>query len=144
MKTVDSLPLMQSFLVRYSISKSKTNGGFRSLTSSLGLHKSSGQYRFNTVQQTYNNYVGSASSFLVVQIGICTFHWSSTAKRYFAKPFNFYIFPRGSRGRSLNRNFLVQSTAFDFLAGVGFDFNKVWLSNFSPVLFLQVLIHLAS
>ncbi|KAG2178053.1 hypothetical protein INT43_003306 [Umbelopsis isabellina] len=114
----------------------QSSGGFQSLSSSPGLHKSSGQYRFNTVQQTYTNYVGSASSFLIVQIGICTFHWSSTAKRYFAKPFNFYVFPRGSRGRSLNRNFLVQSTAFDFLAGVGFDFNK-WVYSGIPYLTFQ-------
>jgi poly(A)-specific ribonuclease len=92
----------------------------------IGLHRHQGQHRFHTIQKRYEVFVNAVSNFAIIQFGICTFHWSSTANRYFAKPFNFYVFPRGTRGRKeINRCFGVQSGAFDFLTTCGFDFNKV-------------------
>ncbi|KAH8549975.1 ribonuclease H-like domain-containing protein [Umbelopsis sp. PMI_123] len=94
-----------------------------------GLHRYPSQHRFQTIQKRYNVLVNAVSNFAIIQFGICTFHWSPTANRYFAKPFNFYVFPRGTKGRKeMNRCFGVQSGAFDFLTTCGFDFNK-WVYN---------------
>jgi len=41
---------------------------------------------------------------------------------YFAKPFNFFIFPRSAFG--IDKRFIVQSSSATFLAGHKFDFNK--------------------
>lgn len=91
-----------------------------------GLHRYPSQHRFQTIQNRYDTFVSAVSNFAIIQFGICTFHWSSTANRYFAKPFNFYVFPRSTKGRKeMNRCFGVQGEAFDFLTTCGFDFNKV-------------------
>ncbi|CAO3669420.1 unnamed protein product [Umbelopsis ramanniana] len=90
-----------------------------------GLHRYPSQHRFQTIQNRYDVFVSAVSNFAIIQFGICTFHWSSTANRYFAKPFNFYVFPRSTKGRrEMNRCFGVQGEAFDFLTTCGFDFNK--------------------
>lgn len=92
----------------------------------LGLHRHQGQHRFHTIQKRYEVFANAVSNFAIIQFGICTYRWSQTANRYFAKPFNFYVFPRGTKGRKeMNRCFGVQGAAFDFLTTCGFDFNKV-------------------
>ena len=91
-----------------------------------GLHRYPSQHRFQTIQNRYDVFASAVSNFAIIQFGICTFHWSATANRYFAKPFNFYVFPRSTKGRKeMNRCFGVQGEAFDFLTTCGFDFNKV-------------------
>ncbi|KAI8581564.1 hypothetical protein K450DRAFT_231922 [Umbelopsis ramanniana AG] len=97
-----------------------------------GLHRYPSQHRFQTIQKRYEVFVSAVSNFAIIQFGICTFHWSKTANRYFAKPFNFYVFPRSTKGRKeMNRCFGVQGEAFDFLTTCGFDFNKWVYSGIS-------------
>lgn len=116
---------MPNSLVRY-FSMLNLTGIAPVLKRRSGLHRYPSQHRFQTIQNRYDVFVSAVSNFAIIQFGICTFHWSSTANRYFAKPFNFYIFPRSTKGRKeMNRCFGVQGEAFDFLTTCGFDFNKV-------------------
>ncbi|KAF9416605.1 hypothetical protein BGZ94_010172 [Podila epigama] len=74
----------------------------------------------------------SASSFLVIQLGICTFTWSDAVGGYEARAFNFPCFPASTEdGKAGERFFKCQSTSLEFLIKNGFDFNK-WIVHGIP------------
>lgn len=60
----------------------------------------------------------SASSFLMVQLGICTFEWEDpeTRKKLIAKPFNFYAFPDPTEKAFLDKRFLCQTSSLRSVA----------------------------
>ncbi|KAJ1496421.1 ribonuclease H-like domain-containing protein [Baffinella frigidus] len=69
----------------------------------------------------------AATSFLVVQVGICPFMWDTKKRTYESHPFNFYVYPRDCRG--LDRRFLSEARCISFLSNGGFDFNKLFRSG---------------
>lgn len=76
----------------------------------------------------------SSASFLVTQLGICTFTWSDEIGGYEARPFNFPCFPTGSdEAKSGERFFKCQSSSLEFLINNGFDFNT-WIRHGIPYL----------
>ncbi len=89
------------------------------------------------MQGRYTKLRSSASSFLVTQYGICTFHFNKETSSYTAKAFNFYVFPRTCVPSSSNnqrshgllaRVFSAQTTSLEFLANFDFDFN-LWIKE---------------
>ncbi|XP_052769212.1 poly(A)-specific ribonuclease PARN-like isoform X2 [Mya arenaria] len=83
---------------------------------------------FDTPEERYHKLVQGASDFLIIQFGICTFTYNKTTKKYTAKPFNFYIFPRPLSRVAPDLRFSCQSSSLDFLMSQGFDFNK-WVKD---------------
>lgn len=77
------------------------------------------------MEDRYQEYKEATERFIIIQFGLCTFHWEERSGRYIAKPFNFYIFPTSITGHvQTNRVFSTQAQAFDFLTKQSFDFNK--------------------
>ncbi|KAF9566880.1 hypothetical protein EC968_003543 [Mortierella alpina] len=82
----------------------------------------------------YSKVTHSAASFLVVQLGICTFTWSDEIGGFEARPFNFPCFPSSvDEAKAGERFFQCQSTSLEFLMNNGFDFNK-WIRHGIPYL----------
>ncbi|KAF9947043.1 hypothetical protein BGZ70_002906 [Mortierella alpina] len=82
----------------------------------------------------YSKVTHSAASFLVVQLGICTFTWSDEIGGFEARPFNFPCFPSSAdEAKAGERFFQCQSTSLEFLINNGFDFNK-WIRHGIPYL----------
>lgn len=80
----------------------------------------------------YQEYKEATERFIIIQFGLCTFHWDEASARYISKPFNFYIFPTSITGHiQTNRVFSTQAQAFDFLQKQSFDFNK-WVYQGIP------------
>ncbi|XP_052241794.1 poly(A)-specific ribonuclease PARN-like isoform X2 [Dreissena polymorpha] len=80
---------------------------------------------FDTPEERYHKLVEGASDFLLIQFGLCTFTFDGETKKYTAKPFNFYIFPRPFSRAAPDIRFTCQSSSLDFLLSQGFDFNKM-------------------
>lgn len=76
-------------------------------------------------QTRYSKLRISASQFLVIQFGVCTFTWSDAESAYVACPFNFYIFPSGDPREAGDRCFTCNSASMEFLMKCHFDFNKL-------------------
>ncbi|KAJ3099323.1 hypothetical protein HDU96_010744, partial [Phlyctochytrium bullatum] len=86
------------------------------------------------LEERYARVRKSAQDFLVIQYGVCTFTWDAAAKRYLARPFNFYIFPSsGGSTFGLQRSFVSHPASFEFLVKNNFDFNK-WITTGVPYL----------
>lgn len=49
---------------------------------------------YDTVEERYQKLKHCVAQFTAFQFGICTFHWDDIMKKYVARPFNFYVFPR--------------------------------------------------
>ncbi|GJJ78291.1 poly(A)-specific ribonuclease [Entomortierella parvispora] len=82
----------------------------------------------------YTKVSKSASNFLVIQLGICTFTWNDSKAGYEARPFNFPCFPSSAdEAKAGERFFQCQSTSLEFLINNGFDFNK-WIRHGIPYL----------
>ncbi|KAG0362196.1 hypothetical protein BGZ54_008717 [Gamsiella multidivaricata] len=91
----------------------------------------------DSLASRYSKISISASNFLVIQLGVCTFTWSEEAGGYEARPFNFPCFPASSDvNRSGERFFKCQSSSLEFLLSNGFDFNK-WIRHGIPYLTRQ-------
>ncbi|KAG0296623.1 hypothetical protein BGZ98_000878 [Dissophora globulifera] len=85
----------------------------------------------------YSKVSASAASFLVIQLGICTFTWSDEVGGYEARPFNFPCFPSSADdAKPGERFFKCQSTSLEFLINNDFDFNK-WIRHGIPYLTRQ-------
>ena len=54
---------------------------------------------------------------------MCTFHWDDTIKKYMARPFAFYVFPKS---KITDQAMLFQANAISFLVGNKFDFKKLF------------------
>ena len=49
---------------------------------------------YDTVEERYQKVKWAVQKFTAFQFGVCTFHWDEQAKKYMARPFAFYIFPK--------------------------------------------------
>ncbi|XP_071443719.1 poly(A)-specific ribonuclease PARN-like isoform X2 [Hetaerina americana] len=81
---------------------------------------------FDYPREYYSKVRNGGKDFLLIQFGLCTFHFDSVAQRYTHKAFNFYVYPYTNGRRSLDTSFLCQSSCMEFLAEQGFDFNKLF------------------
>ena len=97
-----------------------------------GLGTATKEFQYDimdSLQERYSKARQVCSSFLPLQIGICTFHYAQDEQQYIAKPYNFYVFPRtGSRIFGLDRHFLSQTSSLEFLQNNSFDWNK-WIGE---------------
>ncbi|KAI9333928.1 CAF1 family ribonuclease-domain-containing protein [Zopfochytrium polystomum] len=83
----------------------------------------------------------SATSFALLQVGLCVFRWDGVARRYVARGFCFPVFPAAATGAavgrpavaSVERTFLAQASSLAFLRRNGFDFNY-WIDEGIPYL----------
>ncbi|KAI8616793.1 ribonuclease H-like domain-containing protein [Chytriomyces sp. MP71] len=94
-----------------------------------GLHRTSAEAAaFEDSPQTrYEKLRSSAQTFAVVQFGVATFTWDPVIKKYVSKAFNFPIFGvTGKQLFSLERRFLVESGAVDFLIQNNFNFDETF------------------
>ncbi|RUP47722.1 ribonuclease H-like domain-containing protein [Jimgerdemannia flammicorona] len=103
------------------------NADFIAIDTELtGLNRPTESQDFTDDTQTrYSKLRISASEFLVIQFGVCTFTWSDTQGVFVAKPFNFYVFPSGEPRMAGDRCFTCNSSSMKFLSGCNFDFNKL-------------------
>jgi poly(A)-specific ribonuclease len=86
----------------------------------------------DSIQDRYLKVRTSATSFQLIQFGLCTFQWSSFHRAYVAKPFNAYIFPKpSSSSLGFNPTFLCQASSLQFLRTHKFDFNA-WINDGIP------------
>ena len=58
----------------------------------IGLADSHNEY--DTVEERYQKVRHEVQKFTTFQFGICAFYWCKKTKKYLARPFCFYIFPR--------------------------------------------------
>jgi poly(A)-specific ribonuclease len=73
-----------------------------------------------TLEERYQKTKRSVTSLAPLQIGICL--WRREQDRLVATPYTFHLFPA-------QREFVVQSSAFEFLSSHNFDFNKGFCSG---------------
>ncbi|KAI8823869.1 ribonuclease H-like domain-containing protein [Chytriomyces cf. hyalinus JEL632] len=98
-------------------------------TELTGLHKTAAESASfaDTPQLRYDKLRSSSQNFAVIQFGVSTFTWDATVKKYVSRSFNFPIFPSAGRALlGLDRRFLVESSAVDFLLQNNFDFNETF------------------
>jgi len=82
---------------------------------------------FDSAEERYNKLMRNGKDFIILQFGLCTFHYNTEDKQYTTKAFNFYVFPFVSQDvRVPDRIFQMQSSSIDFLCSQGFDFNKAF------------------
>ncbi|XP_049850795.1 poly(A)-specific ribonuclease PARN-like [Schistocerca gregaria] len=85
-----------------------------------------GQDFFDSPQKYYGKLRESASRYIPMQFGICTFKWDKYKESYECNIFNFFILPRDARS---SRHIASQEIGcFLFLRKHQFDFNK-WLDK---------------
>ncbi|XP_077549555.1 poly(A)-specific ribonuclease PNLDC1-like [Haemaphysalis longicornis] len=77
---------------------------------------------FDSAEDRYNKLRQSVSSYIICQVGICTFTPVSGKSLYKAQAFSVYLCPR-SFG-NVDPQFSVQASSVEFLCQYGFDFNK--------------------
>ncbi|XP_033748844.1 poly(A)-specific ribonuclease PARN-like isoform X2 [Pecten maximus] len=103
------------------------DGEFTGLDSNNGGHA----MPFDTPEVRYQRVRQGACDFLLLQFGICTFHYDEAKMLYEARPFNFYLFPRPYSRTGPDIRFMCQSSSIEFLASQGFDFNKAFKDGIS-------------
>ena len=71
--------------------------------------------------------------FLLLQVGLCTFHHDPATGEFVARPFNVYLFPRplpyelvGRDASTPDAVFRCQASSVEFLISQDFDFNKTF------------------
>lgn len=77
---------------------------------------------FDSAEDRYSKLRQSVSSYIICQVGICTFEPPSGKGPYKAEAFSIYLCPR-SFG-TVDPQFSVQASCVEFLCQYGFDFNK--------------------
>ena len=77
-------------------------------------------------QERYGKVQQSARQFLLVQFGLCTFHYDEPSDSYTNRAFNFYVWPRPYSRTAPDPRFLCQTSSIDFLSTQNFDFNKLF------------------
>lgn len=82
-------------------------------------------------QERYGKVQQSARQFLLVQFGLCTFHYDVASDSYTNRAFNFYVWPRPYARTAPDPRFLCQTSSIDFLSTQKFDFNKLFKSGIS-------------
>lgn len=84
---------------------------------------------FDSAEDRYNKLRQIVSSYIICQVGICTFTPIRGRNLYKAQAFSVYLCPR-SFG-AVDPQFSVQASSVEFLCQYGFDFNK-WLYKGVP------------
>jgi poly(A)-specific ribonuclease len=85
----------------------------------------------DTINERYKRVVANAPDFIIIQFGLCAFKHDSTTNSYLARPFNFSLFPQSFR--TIDKRFVCQASAMQFLSQNNFDFNK-WIYKGIPYL----------
>jgi len=96
-----------------------------------GLNAYKGVSHFDLPHERYEKIQESAQQFLLVQFGLCTFHYDAKTDTYSNQAFNFYVWPRPYNRQAPDPRFLCQTTSIDFLIQQGFDFNKLYREGIS-------------
>lgn len=96
-----------------------------------GLNAFRGISPFDLPFQRYDKLQESARQFLLVQFGLCTFHYDSRTDTFTNQAYNFYVWPRPCSRQAPDPRFLCQTSSVDFLIGQGFDFNKLFRDGIS-------------
>jgi hypothetical protein len=90
-----SLPSTPSFQVCFGLKRSFSSRfyclGYTACDDDKG-------HDYDTMEERYQKMKKICSSFIAFQFGICTFKWDEELKKYKARPFCFYVFPRSKVG----------------------------------------------
>ncbi|KAJ3069741.1 hypothetical protein HDU98_007197 [Podochytrium sp. JEL0797] len=103
-----------------------------------GLHRvaSEAAHTLDTPQIRYEKLKASSQAFAVLQFGVAMFTWDSGLRKYVVSAFNFPVFPQaGKQVLGLDRRFLVESSAVDFLLNQGFNFDNTFKNGIPYVRF---------
>jgi len=90
-----------------------------------GLNCQGGSSPFDLPEQRYQKLQESARHFLLIQFGLCTFHYNPKTDSYSNEAYNFYVWPRPCSRQAPDTRFLCQTSSLDFLTSQDFDFNKL-------------------
>lgn len=100
-----------------------------------GLGQNRHHNLFDTLEERYKKVKDSCLNYAVLQVGLCFFYKNDdkdSGNKYKCKSYNFYTFPYKvngvPRGVVSDKVFSFQPSAFHFLAGHSFDFNK-WIKE---------------
>jgi len=96
-----------------------------------GLNAYRGISHFDLPAERYDKLQESARQFLLVQFGLCTFHYEPSTDSYSNQAFNFYVWPRPCSRSAPDPRFLCQTSSIDFLTNQNFDFNKLFKQGVS-------------
>jgi len=96
-----------------------------------GLNAYRGISHFDLPAERYDKLQESARQFLLVQFGLCTFHYEPSTDTYSNQAFNFYVWPRPCSRTAPDPRFLCQTSSIDFLTNQNFDFNKLFKQGVS-------------
>lgn len=80
----------------------------------------------DTPAERYDKVRESANKFLLVQFGLCTFHYNAKKDKYTNRAFNFYVWPKPYSRSAPDPRFVCQTSSIDFLINQDFDFNKLF------------------
>jgi len=91
-----------------------------------GLNAYRGISHFDLPAERYDKLQESARQFLLIQFGLCTFHYDANTDSYSNQAFNIYVWPRPCSRNAPDPRFLCQTSSIDFLTAQSFDFNKLF------------------
>jgi len=91
-----------------------------------GLNAYRGISHFDMPSERYDKLQESARQFLLVQFGLCTFHYDPATDNFSHQAFNIYVWPRPCSRNAPDPRFLCQTSSIDFLTNQNFDFNKLF------------------
>jgi len=86
---------------------------------------------FDMPSERYDKLQESARQFLLVQFGLCTFHYDPATDSFSNQAFNIYVWPRPCSRNAPDPRFLCQTSSIDFLTNHNFDFNKLFKEGVS-------------
>jgi poly(A)-specific ribonuclease len=72
----------------------------------------------DTLEERYAKTRNSTTKFLMVQFGLCTFHYDSKKNSYSNRAFNFYLWPKPFNRQATDKRFICQTSSIDFLSQV--------------------------
>ena len=75
----------------------------------------------DTLEERYGKIKQSTTKFLMVQVGLCTYHYDTQNNSYSNRAFNFYVWPKPVNRQATDRRFLCQTSSIDFLSQVSFQ-----------------------
>lgn len=96
-----------------------------------GLNVLRGVSSLDTPAERYVKIKESARQFLLVQFGLCTFHYDQKTDGYKYSCYNFYVWPRPASRNAPDPRFMCQTSSIDFLINQRFDFNKLFRDGVS-------------
>lgn len=92
---------------------------------------------FDSINERYEKQKRNIEPHIIIQFGICTFQRVQHENKYTAEIFNFFLLPKNIP--SMNRSFVWQVAALEFLSKHGFDFNEVCMSQILSRKFMLLL-----